>query len=305
MNKKECIEQKIREIVKEIIPKEKAIELKKNSGEDELEIERLVEQNYHKNFLKNVKNGKDIVLIMGINPGGGDVLQTDEKIDCYYFSCFDKELIDKNDKAKKLYNLLYNKYIHQNYHYNNYKLFESIGGKLYWTCENENKLQKELEKILLLENVSNNDFNEYKEALKYIYDNEKMKNGPLVFFSDLIYYADKCQENIKKILEKEEDDRLNHNIEKIIDLFIEYYNPKILVITNAYASDLVRNAFKHDIGDDIVDAFIYKKNNKNTQIIFSSMVSGGRTLDKYSFVRLKKDITEKYNKIKEKNNGVI
>lgn len=133
----------------------------------------------------------------------------------------------------------------------------------------------------------------------------KIKNGPLVFFSDLIYYADKCQENIKKILEREDNDRLDHNIEKIIDLFIEYYNPKILVITNAYASDLVINAFRHYIGNDIVDSFTYKKNNRKTLIIFSGMVSGGRTLDKYSFVRLKKDITKKYNKIKEKNNEII
>ena len=78
-----------------------------------------------------------------------------------------------------------------------------------------------------------------------------------------------------------------------MELNIEYYNPKLIVITNAKASRLVEEALENEeenINRKHRDVLIYKK----TPIILGSMVSGRRIMDIFSQERLRDRIEELY-----------
>ena len=157
---------------------------------------------------------------------------------------------------------------------------------------------------------------------------KKAKNGPYIIYGDLFYYADGKQDNIRKTInnyinkdternkkndEKKEENQnnLNKKIKEIIDIYIKFYEPKMIVITNAYASDLIKEALKSNSKiideecniknnkekEEDYDAIEYK-NDKNEEIpiIFSGMVSGGHALDKYSYIRIQNRIKKIYNK---------
>ena len=71
----------------------------------------------------------------------------------------------------------------------------------------------------------------------------------------------------------------------------------MMVVTNAYASDLIKDALKGNAEKNEEDMLFYKE----TYIIFSGMVSGQRAVDKYSYIRLKRRIEELYKKRRKVN----
>ncbi len=114
-------------------------------------------------------------------------------------------------------------------------------------------------------------------------------------FGDLIWYSDGTQENVKKAL-KMEKNYFYGNIRKIIELNIEYYHPKLIVVTNASASKLIERAIsteKSNQNREYADVLYHK----NVPIILSGMVSGRRSMDSYSRARLEDRIKEIYNKV--------
>jgi len=132
------------------------------------------------------------------------------------------------------------------------------------------------------------------------FDTDNKKD--LLIFADLIYYHDKKQKNIEKILKetynKDERKELRNNVKNMILEHIEMFAPKLIVVTNAYASNLIYESFvakenkKYDVKEEIKDDVIKERN--VPPIILSGMVSGQRALDKYSYYRLKKRISEVY-----------
>lgn len=123
------------------------------------------------------------------------------------------------------------------------------------------------------------------------------KSGPYIVFNDLFCYADGNQNNIKEIIKHYDEIKKENKrdkleiIKEIIDLYIGYYNPKMIVITNAYASDLIKESLSKETKGIEEDYIKYN----NVDIIFSGRIGGGN-MDKYSRYRLKKRINEIYNK---------
>lgn len=117
----------------------------------------------------------------------------------------------------------------------------------------------------------------------------------MLCFGDLIWYCDGTQENLKKSLRREKS-YFYDNIKKIIELNIAYYNPKLIVVTNAFASDLIETAVSNEESNKnkkYEDVLYYK----NVPIILSGMVSGRRIMDTYSRIRLEDRIKEIYEKV--------
>ena len=117
----------------------------------------------------------------------------------------------------------------------------------------------------------------------------------MLCFGDLIWYSDGTQENLKKSLRMKKS-YFYDNIKKIIELNIAYYNPKLIVVTNAFASDLIETALLNEESNknrEYEDVLYYK----NIPIILSGMVSGRRIMDTYSRIRLEDRIKEIYEKV--------
>ena len=331
MNKKVC-EKKLRKITKKLLDEEQLIktkeerqqvlieELKKNlkenirkKYEDELKyinnqenIKKLVDYNHTSNFLMKFDPNEDRVLAMGINPGGGqhfyDINEEDFVQSHIYFTYTTN---DMTEEEKISLEILDGNYVFKhNYHKSNYELFEKIDARAHW-CQEDYFKKDELKKILKNSELfteggytyNEKDLENITSALRKMQQAERNQHkGPYVFFSDLIWYGDGNQSNIKKALEKSFNDnqeKFYESIRETIRLNIEYYKPKIIVITNAYASDLISDALKNSKRKDFID---YKDKDKETPIIFSGMVSGRRQLDKYSLYRLKDRIKEIYYK---------
>lgn len=306
-------ENKISAIIKAIFPTERMKEQrrirrdflqnkKRNQSEEEEYqflrneklLETLVEYNYSENYLVDVtkrKKNEDIIIVMGINPGGGRMIPENKDIKINQkLLCIDNENVKKGSNKEKLIKILSKEeIIFQNYHNKNYKLFKDINGKLFWTLKPQEEWKKLLEKI-----IQSQEKKELIHEFEKIYNEEIEKSGPYIVFGDLFWYADGTQSNIEEIIK--DFNGISIKIKELIDIYIEYYNPKMIVITNAYASNLVESAIskEHYYKSSDGDVIYYKKDNKKIPIVFSGMVSGKRAMDNYSYIRLQKKIENLY-----------
>ncbi len=121
---------------------------------------------------------------------------------------------------------------------------------------------------------------------------------------DLFFYRLTSQKEFKRVVEYKEDknkirfNNFNNFGEEQLKISLEIIkkiNPKVIVVTNAFSSDIINkhSLFKFKIitkqfetlGYDFLDI-----DNKKIPIFFSSMVTGQRALDNHSLRRLKFDI---------------
>lgn len=320
---KESYENRISNLTKELLNHEKLIEIKKQRREEiknqlpstknkkrrDLEKElsfidtddkigKLVKFNYTEDFLMNVEKGENCVLAMGINPGGGTKIVKGPEVthDVIFFT--NKEALSEEEvDALKIFDNCY--VFKHGYHGSNYEIFEKIDARAHWSKEGYLS-DEEIKKI-----VKNCAYKSEKikyedvdiplviQAIRKMQQNEREKHkGPYVLFGDLIWYNDGTQANLESAL-KEKDSNFYNNIKEIIELNIEYYNPRVITITNAAASHLVEDALSNEnenINKKYKDVLTYK----NTPIILGSMVSGQRQMDTYSKARFKDRIEEFY-----------
>lgn len=285
---------------------------------------------YRNWFLLDDFEENNNILIMGINPGGG----TKIKDNLYEFYGFDKKSLLENNYRKKLLDILEEECVWEEYYYQNYNLIEN--GRFFWAykeiskCKDiinetfnkilnydeEKLLEKELKKIEEKKNKISNAREKLLNAFNEIYEIERKKDGPYVIFCDLFCYADGTQDNIKQAIEKIDRKQLREDVREIVRLYIEYYKPQMIIVTNAYASHLINESVnkkfndgkefiefeKKEIDNDYLSINDYSKmfsGDKKVPIVFSSMVSGQRALDKYSYIRLKNRIKEIYDDIKK------
>jgi len=241
-------------------------ELLKKSEEINKSIHKHTNNSNVNNFSlepQNIDNYKidDLILIFGINPSSSDIDKGKEKADCFLMYVDSDENIAEECKKQGWTYPLYFK--------NNYELVKPLKYRMFWEIPGFLESKKDI----LKENF---------EVLSSI----RKSNDKYVLFADLVYYKETKAHKIKDIIEKEDLK------EKIFDFFkqqLEYYKPKGVIITNAFASKLVYEMNHNDtnyVSDDFVDKI---------PIIYSSMVSGQRALDNFNYLRLKKDIKEILN----------
>jgi len=107
---------------------------------------------------------------------------------------------------------------------------------------------------------------------------------------DLFFYRNTSQKELIKIIEYKEkimnefgEDQLKISLE-----LIKMADPKIIVVSNAMASHILKKWLKIDSSDFEKNGFDFAIiNNKRVPIFFSGMLTEQRALDKGSFRRLK------------------
>lgn len=215
------------------------------------------------------------------------------------------------------------KYIWRKYYNPNFEIFSDIKAVYPWAALNKkDKLEKYFEEILTKQNQkmiekrenSKKDTKEYKrlnnkikkqninEDLKKLmdmYENEHNKyteNNPIVFFNDLFWIADSNQDDLVSILDKCNKDKMKDFVKKILNIYIEEYSLKLIVVTNVIVSEYIKDAIIENQNDkknvDNECVFEYKYGGRIIPIIFSGYIANG--MDKFSKARLKKDIKKYY-----------
>lgn len=111
---------------------------------------------------------------------------------------------------------------------------------------------------------------------------------------DLFLYKETSQSDFKKRIMT--GDTLNQFALEQIELFEEVLlatDPKCVIVANAFASELLREHIKHELTWDSEQGFHwFTKGGKRVPIFFSSMLSGQRALDRWSYERLKWHVGE-------------
>lgn len=231
------------------------------------------EERFAKEFLidlsKFERPNYDKVMLFGINPGGdGEAL---ENAPDFYFEFFlDNEMCKEIKIDKSRYMRL------------NSELFDKIDKRIFWS---EFKYEYVLENFKRLDN-----YEKFLDKFESMYNTEKMKNGPLLIFSNLFLYCDSNQQNLEKELAKSKEEDILNYVKEFLNYNIDYYNPKLIVVSNTYASRLVMKALgtKPD-----VDKLEYR----NISIIFSRTVYPRNRLDRISRERLKSQIKYEWEKV--------
>ena len=191
------------------------------------------------------------IMIMGINPAGDKIAPDD-------YLC----IVPGYDLSKK-YGSLYSS---KGYFEPNFELIKEIATdlniKLFWSSYD-------------VADVFKND-----EKFVEIHSKELQKNGLYLVFTDIIYFHETSSQKLYKILKDEPC--LDDSIKKLLETQIEYYNPKYIIVTNAWVSNKIHKIYH--ISPLKTNAII-----KDVHFIFSGFVSAGR-LDKYNKLRLKEEI---------------
>lgn len=106
---------------------------------------------------------------------------------------------------------------------------------------------------------------------------------------DLFLYKETSQSDFKRRIMN--GDKLNEFALDQVTLFEEVLvtvNPKCIIVANAFGSQLLREHIKSDLEWDASRGFHwFSKGDKKIPIFFSSMLSGQRALDRWSYERLK------------------
>lgn len=242
-----------------------------------IEESRFSKRNLDSNFkkIKEKTEKKNRILVFGINPAGG----CKEAEETEYYEYILNEDLQKH-LTKEETNV--------GYFRQNYELFDKENTTMTWILKDEDALKKK--------------FSDDKYTICKKVQQQEMKKKNIIIFCDLVYYHDTNSNNIKKSISEnyklslnkirkldfQENIELIENIEEIIKAHIEILDPKLIVVTNAFASQLICGALKNEKDKD--SSWI---SYKGIPILFGGMVSGGHTMDIFSQNRLKRDISEK------------
>ncbi len=114
---------------------------------------------------------------------------------------------------------------------------------------------------------------------------------------DLFYYRKTSQKEFKKVVGFKEDKTKNiyfnefgENQLKLFFSILKTINPKVIVVANSFVSKIINNRFKDIIvkpsrfEEEGFDRIII--NDKEIPIFFTSMLTGQRAFDNYSYKRL-------------------
>ena len=125
-----------------------------------------------------------------------------------------------------------------------------------------------------------NNFKDFKEnELEFLLKNRN-STGNYVTFTELAYYKETSAKKVQPVLEK-----LKNEVLDLFNMQLAYYNPNIVVITNAFASRFVNK----NLSDGSRQTEI---NYMGIPILFSGMATGQGAMDVYSYYRLQRDVSK-------------
>ena len=105
---------------------------------------------------------------------------------------------------------------------------------------------------------------------------------------DLFFVHETNQKNLEaQVLNKSR--KINEFGKRQIEIskeIISLIEPQIVVVANAFASDIFQQEFAC-VFDDKAGCHFFDVNGKSIPVFFTSMLTGQRALDKGSFIRLK------------------
>jgi hypothetical protein len=106
---------------------------------------------------------------------------------------------------------------------------------------------------------------------------------------DLFLYKETNQSSfMNRILDKGKLNQFGLDQLAIFEDALRAVSPKAIVITNAFGSEIFRTYFADSLTwDDKKGHHRFKRGNEKVPIFFSSMLSGQRALDRWSYERLK------------------
>lgn len=214
----------------------------------------------------------ECVLIFGINPSSSDIDSSGYK-KSVFLQCIDKE--EFNDQPEEI-----RKYAYSTYFSQGYKLFRNFGYNLLW--RNSDYLEDCINGIKDMEE-------KHKEYLR----NKTLQNDKYLIFADLVYFKETNSKYMQKALLK-----YRNEVFKLFKMQINYYKPKLILVANAFASNLLLECIQKCEYNDIEPKTCEKV--LEVPMVFSAMLSNGNT-DKFSFIRLKREIEELMNLNKETN----
>jgi protein-tyrosine-phosphatase len=158
-------------------------------------------------------------------------------------------------------------------------------------------------------NLDNNRINEIKErhkkdleSLNFFQPFREISDyvGLKMAQIDLFYYRETKQDHVKKMMYKRDEHKLNEfavdQLKISLDI-INYINPKIIIVANAFARDILKGK-KGDFSSDIAVGESDKKYgishmkiaNKSYPTVFTRMLTGRWRLDSNSYEKLKQQI---------------
>ena len=227
---------------------------------------------YHKIGSPSIigKQEKKSILVINMNPGdlNDDIAPIGDEI--LTIPSNNIELINHLKSKNLIYPKFYDKI---------YDLFDNV--KLFWSTDDN-----------YLKYVNTKIDDTFKNEFKILFELEREKRDRLIIFTELFYQHGKKQKNITNHFDKKYDSNI-FKVKDILDTYIDYYNPYLILITNATASKIIYNALSNTKNKDIdIDEYHYNGIN----IMFSGMITGGRALDNGSYYRLKNKIYEYLSK---------
>jgi hypothetical protein len=114
---------------------------------------------------------------------------------------------------------------------------------------------------------------------------------------DLFFVHETDQKKLKaQVLTKRKLNEFGKRQVEISKEVISQIQPKIVVVANAFASDIFQEEVKC-VFDDSVGCHFFEVNKKKTPVLFTSMLTSQRALDKGSFMRLKWHIRKIVNEL--------
>jgi hypothetical protein len=135
-------------------------------------------------------------------------------------------------------------------------------------------------------------FSKFKEIAEYVNVSQCLKNSASKIeweHLDLFYSRQTSQNDFKNVIYKNNEISDCGKGQLVVSkCLIEYASPRVIVVANALASRIFKDHLEFEIkfNDDVGYDFIKLGDNKEIPIFFSSMLTGQRALDNFSFQRL-------------------
>ena len=118
---------------------------------------------------------------------------------------------------------------------------------------------------------------------------------------DLFFVRETSQKGfLSKMIDKNEINEFGKEQLRLSRRLIESSNPQFIIVANAKASEIFIEVYESTFDDDL-GCYITEINKEKVPTMFSSMLTGQRALDRYSFQSMEWNMKRIIKEIADKN----